>query len=186
MHGGGEEAPAGCRCGMRSGGRCLGQLQLPEECIEVRGRRCTSTSFTLFLPLQWLGGAVAGWTVVAAAGTVHRPPRLLEVGQEAEFYMVHDDPPSTRGGGGGGGRLAVRIVRPLPWGLVVFKRAMAAGATGVAEECPSGVGGRRGAGGGQHAQCSATASELPGGHRCHGVHACKSTQTKHTNQGRTA
>ena len=123
------------------------RLHLPEECIEVRGRRCTSTSFTLFLPLQWLGGAVAGWTVVAAAGTVHRPPRLLEVGQEAEFYMVHDDPPSTRGGGGGGGRLAVRIVRPLPWGLVVFKRAMAAGATGVAEECPSGVGGRRGAGG---------------------------------------
>ena len=58
------------------------------------------------------GGAVAGLTAVAAVGTVHRPPRMLEVGQEAEFYMVVDDPPSTRGGGGGSGRLAARIV---PW-----------------------------------------------------------------------
>ena len=37
-HGGGEEAPVGCRCGMRSSGRCPGRLRLPEECIEARGR----------------------------------------------------------------------------------------------------------------------------------------------------
>jgi len=85
---------------------------------------------------------------VAAVGTVHRPPRMLEVGQEAEFYMVDDDPLSTRGGGGGGGRLAARIVRPLPRGSAIFERTVAAGATGVVEECPSGVGGRRPAGGG--------------------------------------
>jgi len=74
-------------------------------------------------------------------------PRMLEVGQEAECYMVDDDPPSTRGEGGGGGRLAAHIVRPLPRGLVVFERAVAAGAMGVVEECPSSGGGRRGAGG---------------------------------------
>ena len=85
---------------------------------------------------------MAGWTAVAAVGTVHRPPRMLEVGQEAGFYMVDDDPPSTRGGCGGGGRLAARIVRPLPRGSVVFECAMATAATGVVEECPSSVGGR--------------------------------------------
>jgi hypothetical protein len=36
---------------------------------------------------------------------------------------------------------------PLPRGSVVFERAMATAATGVVEECPSSVGGRRGAGG---------------------------------------
>ena len=53
-------------------------------------------------------------------------PRMLEVGQEVEFYMVDNDPPSTRGGGGGGGgRLAASIVRPLPWGSVVFECTVA-------------------------------------------------------------
>ena len=74
-------------------------------------------------------------------------PMMLEVGQKAEFYMVDNDPPSTRGGGSG--RLKARIVRPLPQGSVFFKRAMAVGATGVVEECPSGSGGRRGAGEGR-------------------------------------
>ena len=50
-------------------------------------------------------------------------------------------------GGGGGGHLAARIVRPQPRGSVVFECAVAAGATSVVEECPSSVGGRRGAGG---------------------------------------
>jgi hypothetical protein len=52
------------------------------------------------------------------------------------------------GSGGGGGHLAARIVRPLPRGWVVFKRAVAAGATSVVEECPSSGGGRRPAAGG--------------------------------------
>ena len=71
---------------------------------------------------------------------------MLEVGQEAEFYMVANNLPSTWGGGGGSGHLAVCIVRPLPRGLVVVEHAVAAGAMSVVEECLSG-GGSRGEGG---------------------------------------
>ena len=69
-------------------------------------------------------------------------PRMLEVGQEAEFYMVDNNLPSTWGGGGGSGHLAVCIVRPLPRGLVVVEHAVAAGAMSVVEECLSGGGSR--------------------------------------------
>jgi len=58
---------------MRNDGRCPGRLLLPEERVKAGGRRCSSTSCMLFLPPRWLGGAVACWTAVAAAGTVLRP-----------------------------------------------------------------------------------------------------------------
>ena len=73
-------------------------------------------------------------------------PRMLEVGQEAKFYMVDNDLPSTPVGGG---RLAVHIVSPLPRRSVIFQRAEATRATCVVEECPCGGDGRRGAGGGR-------------------------------------
>ena len=54
-------------------------------------------------------------------------PRLLEVGQEAKFYMVDDDPPSMLGMGSGGGCLTVCIVRLLPWRSVILERAVGCG-----------------------------------------------------------
>ena len=80
----------------------------------------------MFLPPRWLGGAGGRLDGGGGGGDGLPAPRMLEVGQEVEFYMVDNDPPSTRGGGGGGGgRLAASIVRPLPWGSVVFECTVA-------------------------------------------------------------
>ena len=64
------------------------------------------------------------------------------MGQEAEFYIVNNIH------AGWGLEVAAAIVRPQPRGWVVFKRAVAAGATSVVEECPSSGGGLRPAAGG--------------------------------------
>ena len=102
-------------------------------------------SHTLFASAVAEGG---GGRLDSGDGGGDGPPalRMLEVGQEAEFYMVDVDLMSMQGGGGGVGRLAARIVRPLPQGSVVFERAVAAGAMSVVEDSPSGGGSQRGVG----------------------------------------
>ena len=89
-----ERLLAGCRGGMRSGGRCPGQLRLR---IEAGG----STSLTLFLPPRWLGRTVAGWTAVAAWGRSAGPE---DAGGGPGGGILHcQQHPRGMGSGGGGG-----------------------------------------------------------------------------------